>query len=98
MATVTIPTNYSMDHMHLHSSRGPNIKTVLFAIITDMGALNTRQKAIQAKLDSLVGKYNAHRILTAGSVHGAADSTNTETALGTGAEVTLTTVAGTTDT
>jgi hypothetical protein len=94
----TIPTNYGFSHIGPNSSRGPSLKSAMFAIIVDMGALNTRQKAIQAKLDTFIAAYNAHRVLTAGSVHGAADSTNTETALTTTGEVTLTMVAGSTDT
>lgn len=74
MATVTIPTNYSMDHMHLYSSRGPSMKVVLHQLAADLAALNVRQAAIRTAFDALITKYNLH--LAAAGTHIAADVDN----------------------
>lgn len=87
MATV-IPTNWNWEHWG-NDTVGPSLRSALQECASDFAALNVRQKAIQAALDALVTDYNAHIVLTAGSVHGAADATNTGTALGTGGEVTI---------
>jgi hypothetical protein len=55
----------------------PNLALALRQIADDLAALNTRQKAQQAKLDSFIGNYNSHR--GAAGVHVDADVDNTIT-------------------
>lgn len=47
-------------------------------ILTDLGVSATWSE-IQAMADSIRAKYEAHRVLTSGSVHGGADATNSAT-------------------
>lgn len=52
----------------------PSVTDALRQVADDLGAVNTRQKSLQAKLDTFIAAYNAHRGVA--GVHTAADVDN----------------------
>jgi hypothetical protein len=73
--SVTIPADYKATGKGASpTDDSPNDALSFRQVADDLAALNTRQKAIQAKLDTLIGHYNAHR--AAAGVHVDADTDN----------------------
>lgn len=70
-----IPSNFGAGGKGLNPTHDtPNIADTPRDMADDFAAMNVRQKAIQAKLDTFIGHYNAHR--AAAGVHVAADVDN----------------------
>lgn len=56
---VTIPQEFSWEHMGLYSGQGPSAKDIFDSIVTDLNALQAATIATAAVTDTAGGAYTA---------------------------------------